>query len=234
MLKSVIDIFNNLYSVYGPQDWWPGESQFEVIVGAVLTQNTAWHNVSLAIDNLKNNDLMELKPLIEAKPEHVKPLINPVGFFNVKYRRLMNLLEYLNKYSDDFDRFRRLTITDLRNEFLEINGIGPETADSILLYAFDRPIFVIDAYTRRLFSRLGYNWMEKANYEEIQKFLMAQLPSDYKLYNEFHALIVVHCKEICRKKPLCWMCIFSKKSLINQATTNTKTVVARFIVPHKI
>jgi len=211
-IQSVIDIYNSLHSIYGPQDWWPGETQFEIIVGAVLTQSTAWHNVTLAIDSLKKNGLMELKPLLEVNPEQVKPLINPVGFFNVKYRRLRNLLEYLSGHFENFERFRHLPLDLLRNELLNVSGVGPETADSILLYAFDRPTFVVDAYTRRLFSRLGYDWMEKASYEEIQKFLMGQLPSDYKIYNEFHALIVVHCKEVCRKKPLCWTCVFSREN----------------------
>jgi len=204
-----IEIFNKLYSDYGPQNWWPGESQFEIIIGAVLTQSTAWHNVTLAINNLKRNDLLELKSLLSAEPELVKSLIAPAGFFNVKYKRLRSLLEYLNNNYIDFDRFYNLPIDKLRDELLEINGIGPETADSILLYAFNRPTFVVDAYTRRLFSRLGYNWVEKASYMEIRKFLMDQIPSDYRIYNEFHALIVVHCKKICKKTPICWNCIFN-------------------------
>ena len=209
MPESIMKIFDGLYSTYGPQDWWPAESQFEVIVGTVLTQNTAWHNVAIAIDNLKMKGLMELERLLKADPEYVRSLIKPVGFFNVKYKRLMNLLGYLSKHSDNLERFQHLPITDLRDELLAIDGIGHETADSILLYAFDRPIFVVDAYTRRLFSRLGYDWIEKAKYGEIQEFMMGQSPYDHKLYNEFHALIVVHCKEICRKKPLCWGCFLS-------------------------
>lgn len=204
---SVIEIFNTLYSIYGPQEWWPGDSQFEIMVGAILTQNTAWRNVSLAIDNLKSEGLLDLAAFLEAEPERVKTLIAPAGYFNVKYKRLRNFLEYLK--NADLERFRSAPIGDLRSELLGINGIGPETADSILLYAFDRPVFVIDAYTRRLFSRLGYGWMEKAPYEEVQGYFMRELPPESDLYNEFHALIVAHCKNICRKRPLCSACAIS-------------------------
>ena len=203
------EIFDILYSVYGPQGWWPGESQFEIIIGAILTQSTSWHNVTLAIANLKKDGLLESNALLKAKPEKVKNLIAPVGFFNVKYKRLRNVLEYLMKYNMDFERFRRFPIADLRNELLEVNGIGPETADSILLYAFDRPTFVVDTYTRRFFSRLGYGWMENAPYKKIQNFFMEELPHDSEIYNEFHALIVIHCKMICKKKPQCSTCDLS-------------------------
>jgi endonuclease-3 related protein len=203
--QPIIKVFEVLYSAYGPQKWWPGDSQLEIILGAILTQGTAWHNVTLAIANLKREGLLDPGALLAAKPEHVKALIAPTGFFNVKYDRLKSILEYLMRHKMDFERFR-LPIADLRNELLQINGIGPETADSILLYAFDRPVFIVDTYTRRLFSRLGYGWMEKAPYEDVQKFFMQELPSDSGLYNEFHALIVAHCKSICKKSPLCSDC----------------------------
>ncbi len=196
-------VFDLLYSTYGPQQWWPGDSRFEIIVGAVLTQNTAWHNVTLAIDNLKAEHFLEPNALLEAESEHIKALITPVGFYNVKYKRLRNVLEYFMRHNMDSERFHCLPIANLRDELLEVNGIGPETADSILLYAFDRPVFVVDAYTRRLFSRLGYKWMEKAPYEEVQGFFMEELSPNSDLYNEFHALIVRHCKVTCKKNPLC-------------------------------
>ena len=200
----MIEIFNELYSIYGSQDWWPAETQFEVIVGAILTQNTAWHNVSKAIDNLKEYGLLELTVLAEAEPDFVKKLITPVGFFNVKYERLKATLGYFTH--TELERFSYEPIDKLRQELLDINGVGPETADSILLYAFERPIFVVDAYTRRLFSRLGYSWMENASYDEIQRYFMDRLPIDSGLYNEYHALIVMHSKIICKKNPFCWNC----------------------------
>jgi len=207
--RSIAEIFDVLYSAYGPQGWWPGESTFEIILGAILTQNAAWHNVTLAIDNLRREGLLEPGALLRADPGRVKALIAPAGFFNVKYDRLRSFLEYLAGHDMDLGRFRRLPLADLREELLGVRGIGPETADSILLYAFDRPIFVVDAYTRRLFSRLGYDWMEKAPYEEVQRFFMGKLPNKPELFNEFHALIVAHCKSTCRKEPLCSACSLS-------------------------
>jgi len=209
-VQPVTKIFDILYFSHGPQRWWPGESPFEIILGAILTQNTTWHNAALAIANLAAADLLEPNALFRTSPEKVKTLINPAGFFNVKYQRVRNFLEYLKKHDMDLKRFRNLPVAELREELLQINGIGPETADSILLYAFERRIFVVDAYTRRLFSRLGHRWMEKAAYEEIQSFFMEELPSDVKLYNEYHALIVAHCKDTCRKQaPLCFACVLS-------------------------
>ena len=205
----LMEVFDLLLSRYGPQSWWPGDSPFEVIVGAVLTQNTAWQNVAQAIANLKREELLDASALLDAEPETVKALIAPAGFFNVKYDRLMNVLMYLTRHDLDLERFRHLSVADLRDELLQVNGIGPETADSILLYAFERPVFVVDAYTRRLFSRLGHGWMERGPYDEIQELFMEVLPRDAGLYNEFHALIVVHCKDTCKKSPLCSVCCLS-------------------------
>ena len=202
----MIEIYNELYSLYGQQHWWPAEKQFEMILGAILTQNTAWHNVSIAIENLKSHGLLDLFPLLQADENLVKTLIKPVGFFNVKYERLMYMLEYLMEQGLDNLKFSDAPVDELRKDFLDIKGVGRETADSILLYAFGRPIFVVDAYTRRLFSRLGYAWMEKADYDEIQRHFMDSLPLDSAIYNEYHALIVRHCKDFCRKNPLCFEC----------------------------
>lgn len=200
-------VFNILFAAYGPQRWWPGDGQFEIILGAILTQNTAWHNAALAISNLAANDLIDPAALSNAPPEHVKSLLAPAGYFNVKYKRIRNFLEFLARYNMELEQFSRLPTPELRRELLEVNGVGPETADSILLYAFEQPIFVVDAYLRRLFSRLGYHWMEKAPYDEIQAFFMEQLKPDVQLYNEYHALVVTHCKEACKKKtPFCLSC----------------------------
>ncbi|HUT15388.1 MAG TPA: endonuclease [Anaerolineae bacterium] len=179
-------------------------------MGAVLTQNTAWHNVALAIANLKREGLLHPELLLHAERERVKALIAPAGYYNVKYDRLMNLLRFLDDQGRDLGKFRNLPLEQLRADLLEINGVGPETADSILLYAFERPVFVVDAYTRRLFSRLGYPWMERASYDQVQGFYMEALPRETGLYNEFHALIVFHSKDTCKKKPRCeGCCLFS-------------------------
>ncbi len=202
----IIKIFDILYSIYGPQFWWPGEGQFEIIIGAILTQNTSWQNVARAIANLKEKNLLNPKTLFSADPNYIKELIRPSGFFNVKYNRIRSFLEYLDNYGMDLNKLSNLCTYDLRSQLLNINGIGPETADSILLYAFERPIFVVDSYTRRLFSRLGFGWMKEASYDDIQAFFIDNLPSDIKLYNEYHALIVHHCKLLCKKQPLCLRC----------------------------
>jgi endonuclease-3 related protein len=202
-------VYDLLLAALGPQHWWPGDTPFEVIVGAVLTQNTAWHNVALAIANLKREGLLHPGLLLHAERERVKALIAPAGYYNVKYDRLMNLLRFLDGQGRDLERFRNLPLEQARADLLEVNGVGPETADSILLYAFERPVFVVDAYTRRLFSRLGYGWMEQASYDEVQGFFMEALPRDTVLYNEFHALIVIHSKDTCKKKPRCEGCCLS-------------------------
>ena len=216
MENDIIKIYNELYSQYGMQNWWPGESQFEIIVGAILTQNTSWNNVSKAIDNLKRHDLMNLESFANADPDLIKKLITPAGFYNIKQKRLTDFINYLINHKDNFNRFYQLPIADIRKELLSIDGIGKETADSILLYGFERPIFVIDAYTRRLFSRFGFSWMKKAPYDEIQKFFMDNLSLDSKLFNEYHALIVVHCKALCKKKPLCSECHITCPSQSNK------------------
>jgi endonuclease-3 related protein len=203
---SLLQIFDLFRSSYGPQHWWPGDSPFEVIVGAVLTQNTAWHNVAQAIANLKREGLLQPGALLRAERDSVKALLAPAGYYNIKYDRLMSLLRFLDGYGRDLERLRSLPLEGLRTQLLEVKGVGPETADSILLYALQRPVFVVDAYTRRLFSRLGYGWMQKASYSEIQEYFMEALPPDTALYNECHALIVVHCKDTCKKKPLCEGC----------------------------
>ena len=205
----LVQVFDLLQATYGHQHWWPADTPFEVIVGAILTQNTAWQNVAQAIDNLKREDVLDLETLLEAEPESVKSLISPAGYFNIKYDRLMNLLRFLESHDPELNRSRHLPLEELRERLLQVKGVGPETADSILLYAFGRPVFVVDAYTRRLFSRLGDSWMEKAAYDEVQGFFMEALADDTALYNEFHALIVVHCKDTCKTKPQCEGCCLS-------------------------
>jgi endonuclease-3 related protein len=202
----LLKVFDLLLSSYGAQDWWPGDTALEVSVGAVLTQNTAWRNVAQAIENLREAGLLELEPLLRAAPGRVKALIAPAGYYNIKYDRLMNLLRFLNGHGGDLEAFGRLPLEEQKSGLLGVKGVGPETADSILLYAFHRPVFVVDAYTRRLFSRLGHEWVEKDSYGEVQTFFMELLPRDRGVYNEYHALIVVHSKDVCKKNPLCDVC----------------------------
>jgi endonuclease-3 related protein len=204
--KPLFKIYRKLYSEFGPQHWWPGDTAFEIIIGAILTQNTAWSNVEKAIGNLKKRGLLSSKKLSRTKPAKIAHLIKPSGYYNIKTRRLLNFLDYLNaEHEGKLNKLLKLKMPALRKRLLEINGIGPETADSILLYAADRPIFVVDAYTRRIFSR--HHMIKKdASYDHIQRFFMSNLPRDIRLYNEYHALIVRTGKEFCRKNPKCGAC----------------------------
>lgn len=198
-------LFDNLVHTYGPQHWWPAETPFEVMVGAVLTQNTAWQNVEKAIENLKHKDVMSANGILSLHHTALADLIRPSGYFNVKARRLRNFCKwYVNE--GGFEQLEKLATETLRRQLLSVNGIGPETADDILLYAFDRPVFVIDAYTRRLFSRL-----EQINgdegYEQLRAMFERSLDKDAGLFNEFHALIVRHAKEKCTGHQDCLHCL---------------------------
>jgi len=204
-------VYERLYGRYGPQHWWPGETQLEIIIGAVLTQNTAWTNVARAIGNLKALGLLDLDRLLLASEEQVKEAIRPSGYYNLKYRRLMSVLRYLHAKDSDWTYFQKAPLEQLRRELLSIWGVGPETADSILLYAFGRPVFVVDAYTRRILTRLGRTWAASAPYAEVQRYFMVHLAEDVRLLNEYHALIVVHGKQTCRKKPLCVACCLATR-----------------------
>ena len=198
-----------MYDAYGPQDWWPGDSSFEIIVGAVLTQSAAWTNVEKALTNLKA--AAPISPGgIAALPEvELAQLIRPSGYFNAKARKLKAFVALLNdRYGGEHDRMLATPADQLRPALLGTHGIGPETADSILLYAANRPVFVIDAYTRRTFLRLGLV-PEADNYDAWQELFMRALPPVAQLFNEYHALIVHHGKEVCRKRPLCAQCPLS-------------------------
>ena len=198
-------IYQKLLACHGPQHWWPGEKPFEVMVGAVLTQSAAWSNVEKAIGNLKAAGKMSAAALRDIPLEDLAKLIYPSGYYNAKAKKLKALVEWLGKYGDELSRLGDLETNDLRRELLNVHGIGPETADSILLYSIDRPAFVIDAYTRRLFARLGFK-PQKDTYDGWRALFMDNLPSDVKLFNEYHALIVRHGKEQCRKTPQCREC----------------------------
>jgi len=200
------EIYKRLLSRLGPQGWWPGRTQYEVIVGAVLTQNTNWTNVQKAINNLKKHRLLSPKRLKEIPLRKLASLIRPVGYFNIKAKRLKNFINFLfREYKGSVRKMFKEDSLSLRVKLLNVKGIGLETADSILLYAGEKPIFVVDAYTKRILYR--HNLIDKrSDYSEIQNFFMDNLQQDTKLFNEFHALIVRLGKEICRVKPLCEMC----------------------------
>ncbi|MBU0759023.1 MAG: endonuclease III domain-containing protein [Candidatus Omnitrophica bacterium] len=205
--EKLLRIYELLFEKFGPRHWWPGDTRLEIIVGAILTQNTAWSNVEKAIVNLKKEKALNARRLSGISEKRLSTLIKPAGYFNVKARRLKNFLSFLNlSYGGSLDRMFKTDTWELREQLLKVSGIGPETADSILLYAGHKPVFVVDAYTKRVFSRHGFI-NDSAAYEEVQGLLMKNLPAEEKLFNEFHALIVELGKNICRPaKPLCHEC----------------------------
>ena len=199
-------LFRTLLKVYGKQNWWPAQTPFEVCVGAVLTQNTSWKNVESAIENLKKLNLLSPKAIIDVPIDKLRSAIKPAGFFNQKAVYLKNLSRFITE-NGGFKKLSKYSTRDLRKKLLSVKGIGRETADSILLYAFGKPSFVVDAYTKRLFSRLGF--IEDSSYESVKLLVENSIkPTDKNvyIYNELHALIVKHCKEHCRKKPICKDC----------------------------
>jgi endonuclease-3 related protein len=206
MHLTVRRIFDLLLAQYGPLHWWPADTPFEVCVGAILTQNTNWGNVEKAIANLKREGLLSAEALRDIPAERLAAVIKPAGFFNVKSDRLKEFVAWLfGRYGGSLERMFAGDWRKLRDELLTVRGIGRETCDSILLYAGGKPSFVVDAYTRRLFAALGLI-REKADYEEVRALFMRHLPADPALFNEYHALIVQHGKEHCRKKPRCPGC----------------------------
>lgn len=205
-MNKIIEIYHKLYHAFGPQHWWPGDSPFEIAVGAILTQNTNWANVEKAIASLKNKRALSAKGIHEMKTEKLALFIRPAGYFNVKARRLKAFIHFLiNDYHGSMGRMKNEKLNTLRTKLLNVHGIGPETADSILLYALDNPVFVIDAYTKRALSRHSVINHDE-NYERIQDLFHETLKRDTELFNEYHALFVRLGKTYCRKKPLCDGC----------------------------
>lgn len=203
---TLLEIFDRLLDRFGPLHWWPAETPFEVCIGAILTQNTAWTNVEKAIRALKQAGIMSVSSLHECDPEQLARLIRPAGYFNVKSRRLKDFTAWLFlQHHGSLEQMFTVDWHELREELLRVRGIGPETADSILLYAGHKTSFVVDAYTRRLFRRLGL-LPEAAGYDETRDLFMSTLPEDVRLFNEYHAQIVEQCKRFCRSKPLCSGC----------------------------
>ena len=203
----IMDLYKRLSVAFGPQHWWPGETPFEVLVGAVLTQNTNWSNVERAIANIKAQDLLSL-PALRALPlDELAQLIRPAGYYNLKARRLMNLLDLLARdFGSDLGALWVLPLDQARAALLSSQGVGPETADSILLYAGGLPSFVVDAYTFRVLGRHGLT-EPGLDYHELRSRFMQSLPTDAALYNEYHGLLVRLGKERCKKSaPLCAGC----------------------------
>jgi len=224
-------LYQMLLEEFGCRNWWPidknyhkkhrTDPRFEIIVGAVLTQNTAWSNVEKALTNLKTKNMLDIKKISEINIENLKNMIKPSGFFNQKVERIKKLATYLhNNYHGNLDYFFDRNPNDIRKELLSLNGIGPETADSILLYAGDLPIFIVDAYTKRICKRLPLETI--VSYDEIQKYFEKELRKTYQekeitqTYNELHALIVTLAKKYCKKKPECHGCPLQKRCMFRK------------------
>lgn len=204
--ETLTEIYQLLFECFGPQHWWPGETQLEIITGAILTQNTNWANVEKAIANLKSAHLLNLPKLYHLDILQLAELIRPAGYYNIKAKRLKNLVNWLfHNYNAKLTELENLDTERLRAELLAIKGVGRETADSILLYAFNREVFVVDAYTARVAFRHGL--IEPgADYEQLRELFQSNLPQDTKLFNEYHALLVRVGKEFCRPKARCAGC----------------------------
>ena len=200
-------IYDRLLARQGHSAWWPGESPFEVCIGAILTQNTAWTNVERALDALRKERLLSFEALSAVPDARLAELIRPSGTYQVKAQRLRAFLDFLGReYGGRVEAMAGEDPWDLRRKLLDVNGIGPETADAIALYAAGRPIFVVDAYTRRVFSRLGW-FAGDEGYAEVQRFFMDHLPAEVELFRDYHAQIVRLAKDVCRPVPRCDECV---------------------------
>jgi len=207
MTKNLLmEIYHKLFKAYGPRHWWPGETPFEVMVGAILTQNTSWRNVEKAIQKLKDKGVLNAEGIHQLRKSQLAPLIRSSGYYRIKAERLKAFEGFLfEEYDGDIEKMGEERLPVLRQKLIGVNGIGPETADSILLYGLNKPIFVVDAYTKRILSRHGMI-SENASYEEIQRLFMSHLPMDVRLFNEYHALLVYLGKTLCKKVPRCDEC----------------------------
>lgn len=206
----LMQIYNKLFKAFGPQHWWPGETPFEVAVGAILTQNTNWGNVEKAISNLKKEGKLKPHALHEISHDRLASLIRPAGYFNIKAKRLKNFISFLvDEYGGNMEKMAKEDTAVIREKLLSVNGIGPETADSVILYALGKPVFVIDAYTKRVLSR--HNLMSQDEpYERFQKSFHLSLKKDVQIFNEYHALLVRVGKVFCRTIPACEGCPLEK------------------------
>jgi len=204
--NQLMTFYDVLLKSFGPQHWWPGDTPFEVMVGAVLTQNTNWSNVEKAINNLKAANLLTPEKLNTLSTKELAELIRPAGYFNIKARRLQNLVRWFcAEYDAQIDCLQELTVDRLRAELLSINGVGRETADSIILYALEKPTFVVDTYTYRILSR--HHLIDpESDYEQIKEYCEMNVTSEIAIFNEFHALFVRLGKDYCKPRPKCENC----------------------------
>ncbi len=204
-IPGVEALFTRLLAHYGAQHWWPAEHPFEMMIGAILTQNTNWRQVEKAIEHLREADCLDAESILRCSEEILQQWIRPAGFFRQKARRLRALARFYQQQGGA-RAMRARPLADLRRELLALHGVGPETADSILLYALDKPVFVIDAYTWRIARRLGWVAERERDYHRLQAFFQSRLPEDVPLWQEYHALLVQHAKSHCRKAPRCLSC----------------------------
>ncbi len=204
-------VFKILYENFGPQDWWPAESRLEIIIGAILTQAVSWSNVEIALNNLKNNNLLDIDSLDKLDQDKLAELIKASGYYNMKAKKIKAFTHFIIKeYNGNLDNLVNCNSQKIKKELLEVYGIGPETADSILLYAYQKPFFIIDSYTRRVLTRIGYI-KEDITYDRLQYLFINNLSKDPQLYNEFHALLVNLGKNYCLKNsPMCSECPLKK------------------------
>jgi len=206
----LLDIYHRLMAHYGPQHWWPAGEPFEVMVGAILTQSAAWSNVEKAIANLKAAGVLSPQGIRRLPLAELAEIIRPSGYYNAKAKKLKSLAHWLGeKCGDDLSQLFATGTGSLRQQLLSIHGIGPETADSIILYAVGKPVFVIDAYTRRIVNRIGLAPVDNG-YDAYQAFFMENLPTDVRLFNEYHALLVCLAKDVCRQRPVCTKCCLNE------------------------
>jgi endonuclease-3 related protein len=205
--KLLRELYKKLWGAFGPQGWWPGETAFEVALGAILTQNTNWHNVAQVMKRLKEEGSLSAAALSAVPEAELAGFFRPAGYYNLKARRVKNFLTLLQRrYQGSMAAMGAEGLEDLRPRLLEVKGIGPETADSILLYALNKPTFVVDAYTFRILSRHDLA-PESSTYEELRRLFMDRLPPEVGLYQEYHALLVRLGKEFCRPQPRCEACV---------------------------
>ena len=217
----LVDLYQRMLDRYGQQNWWPGDTRFEIMVGAILTQSVNWENVERSITRLKVAGVLSPKAIREITQDQLANLVFSSGYYNVKARKLKALARFLGRqFNDDVDSMVAENISDLRSALLGIYGVGEETADSILLYALSKPSFVVDVFTKRVLSRLGIGPV-MGSYEDYRRYFMDSLCHDVVLFGEYHALIVQHSKTVCRKVPLCAKCVLLDHCLTGQNNLNS-------------